>query len=59
MLGYLYRMIVGQFTSCKHQWEIHNHGDIVDTQDRVTGEYYYLKCSKCGEMKSKNFRAHD
>lgn len=41
------------FYSCRHKWEIHHSGDIVNTEDITTGHFYDLKCSKCGDMKFK------
>jgi hypothetical protein len=41
------------FYSCRHKWEIHHSGDIVNEQGIVFGNFYHLKCSKCGEMSFK------
>ena len=41
------------FYSCRHTWEIHHQGNIVNDTDTPTGVFYDLKCSKCGEMKFK------
>jgi hypothetical protein len=52
MIGWLYRLIVGRFTDCRHEWEIHQ---------TITGKYrvvggealiHSLRCKKCGEMKN-------
>jgi formylmethanofuran dehydrogenase subunit E len=39
------------FYSCRHKWEIHHSGELVDEQNLTTGIFYHLRCSKCGEMK--------
>lgn len=41
------------FYSCRHTWEIHHSGTIVNTNDIAIGTFYHLRCSKCGEMKFK------
>jgi hypothetical protein len=41
------------FYSCRHKWEIHHSGNLVDEQDVCIGTFYHLKCTKCGEMKFK------
>ena len=41
------------FYSCRHTWEIHHSGNIVNNKDIAIGAFYHLKCSKCGEMKFK------
>ena len=41
------------FYSCRHTWEIHHSGTIVNNKDIAIGTFYHLKCSKCGEMKFK------
>ncbi len=41
------------FYSCRHTWEIHHSGKIVNNKDIAIGTFYHLRCSKCGEMKFK------
>ncbi len=55
MIGWLWRLIVGRFTSCHHRWVelerinwVHNVTNQLGDQTRV------LRCERCGDM--KNFR---
>ena len=41
------------FYSCRHTWEIHHGGTVVNKNDTAIGTFYHLRCSKCGEMKFK------
>ena len=41
------------FYSCRHTYEIHHSGNIVNNKDITIGAFYHLKCSKCGEIKFK------
>lgn len=54
MLGWLYRVVVGNFKSCKHEWEIINKGT-VSSQGRKVGVFYVLQCKHCGELKQEQF----
>jgi hypothetical protein len=38
---------------CDHTWEIENQGKLRNRYDEITGHFYYLRCSKCGNMKEK------
>jgi len=58
MLGWLYRMIVGRFTSCSHKWVIYKTIQIFSSnQDREANipcrHDYMLLCSKCGILEYK------
>lgn len=52
MIGWLYRLIVGRFTDCRHEWVIFR---------EFRGEYVWggghctrrtLRCLKCGDLKN-------
>lgn len=53
MLGWLYRKLIGHFSTCEHTFEIHK-------ETTVNGDYgsrftrYALRCNKCGRMKIVN-----
>lgn len=54
MLGWLYRALIGNFRSCKHEWEIYEKGKY-SQEGNVIGYMFILKCKHCGEMKNKDF----
>jgi hypothetical protein len=52
MIGWLWRMVIGRFTTCHHRWMV---------RESITGNYvigngtrrfYVLRCEKCGDMKN-------
>jgi hypothetical protein len=49
MLGFIYRMIVGSFTSCKHQWQ-HKDGLKVVDNEEVFAIIYIQSCKHCGKI---------
>ena len=38
---------------CRHKWEIIDNGRITQGGVKI-GDYYYLRCEKCGKMKTEN-----
>lgn len=56
MLGWLYRLLVGNFKGCKHEWEIlREYRRAGSRSDTSGGCGYVLKCKHCGDMKQKDF----
>lgn len=60
MLGWLWRMIVGNFCGCSHKWKIIEEGkvysyNIFQSQGKPveTGKSYILQCEHCGDIKHK------
>ena len=53
MIGFLWRLIVGHFTQCNHNWETIDEG-IVRGNGVEIGRLYVLKCKNCGDMKQFN-----
>jgi hypothetical protein len=56
MIGWLWRVIFGRFSSCEHKWE-HKETHEVFTYDvlhgkRKTGEMFTCCCAKCGAWRS-------
>jgi len=51
MIGLLYRLIIGRFSSCQHKWEIHDTTRIVIENNVAVGTKYHLRCEHCGDMK--------
>ena len=41
------------FYSCRHTWQRHHGGTIVNDDDIAIGTFYPLRCSKYGEKKKK------
>jgi len=53
MIGWLYRIVVGNFSDHEHKWIIINK---VTIQSSDGNEYieYHLQCEICGNVKSKD-----
>jgi len=58
MLGWLYRVIVGSFKICEHQWEVVNKGDILRF-DNIKGHYAVYECTKCRGQKVNKINVTD
>ena len=60
MLGWLYRMIVGRFSTCEHKWVVLK--EVALYEDSLSaapcGVRYELQCSKCGDLKSQEFNSY-
>ena len=54
MIGWLWRVVFGRFTSCKHEFEIYQSGNY-KSSGKVIGVVYHLRCTKCGDMKQVDF----
>lgn len=55
MIGWLYRMIVGRFDSCRHNWETIGKGEVCRVSDgAVIGHRYDLRCKSCGDVTYRN-----
>lgn len=56
MLGWLWRVIVGRFSSCQHVWTVRDEGSYERewaSGAEQTGLWFVLQCSKCGDLKTK------
>jgi hypothetical protein len=56
MLSWLWNVLVGQF--CVHKWAIEKKGILAGNYEQpgsIGGDYYILRCTKCGDMQCKNF----
>lgn len=53
MLGYLYRILIGRFSSCEHVWETQSVCRVVNHDGVSIGQSAYLRCTKCGEWKRR------
>lgn len=52
MLGWLYRVIVGKFKGCDHQWEVIGRTNRYSTSTgNCVGVRYALQCKHCGNIK--------
>jgi hypothetical protein len=56
MIGWLYRILIGSFHVCEHQWEILDSGSIVESRNIKIGVFYNLRCKKCGELTVRNLK---
>jgi len=54
MIKWIWRMLWG--SSCDHNWEIHERRTVVDEDGDPIGRAYDLRCDKCGDMCSREFR---
>jgi hypothetical protein len=54
MIGFIWRILIGRFTSCRHQWEIieQNRLNIINhtTGARREKTEFILRCSHCGDL---------
>ena len=61
MIGFLYRLIIGHFTTvkpCQHKWgETVIHGPIDDIHGRVVGYQHTCRCEKCGCFRTFTYTA--
>jgi len=57
MLGWLYRIVIGRFGACAHEWVIYREVAIFDGSraSRPCANRYELKCKKCGDMRKREF----
>lgn len=55
MIKWLWRLIWGRPT-CEHEWEIYERIIIVNDDEDNIGRVYDLRCNKCGDMCSREFR---
>lgn len=56
MIGWLWRMIVGRFDHCRHEWETMDKASISTTDEatkRIIGFHVNLRCKKCGIWHSR------
>lgn len=51
MLGFLYRIIVGRFYSCKHKWVESERFDISYGLIKSETTLIVKKCEHCGDLK--------
>lgn len=49
MIGWLYRIIVGYFDKCDHQWETEEVYRVLDDNGNIIGRAVYAKCKICGK----------
>lgn len=54
MLGWLFRVIVGNFKSHQHEWVIIAEGPWSDKGMGTNGRYYTLQCYGCGDVKKES-----
>lgn len=52
MLGWIWRLLVGRFSRCEHQWETVDVRDVLDKTDGGEDRYkrYILRCQNCGDV---------
>lgn len=50
MIGWLWRLLIGRFTSCDHKWETKEELQYVTKDTRApAGKRVLLRCEKCGD----------
>lgn len=52
MIGFLYRLIVGHFHRCLHEWETIEVGKSTSWVGSV-GKIFVLRCKKCGDIEQR------
>ena len=55
MLGFLYKIIIGSFYICDHNWEIIENLSIM-VEDLERGRKIILQCKKCGDVWAKKVK---
>lgn len=53
MIGWLWRVLVGNFNQCEHKWKLHTSVTVRDEDDDVVANKLVLQCEKCGDLKVK------
>jgi hypothetical protein len=53
MIAWLWGLIVGQF--CNHIWVDDGHQNIVNSSGIKVKDAFYLRCTKCGDVKCRRF----
>ena len=53
MLGFVWRVLVGRFTSCSHKWTIKESAAVQNWKDEEVGKIFVLQCEKCGEITTR------
>lgn len=54
MIGWLWKIIIGDFKTHHHEWETINTGPWKDTSIGTNGTYYTLRCKGCGDIRNKD-----
>lgn len=55
MIGWLYRMIVGRFVSCRHSWETIRETEMMkEGYDLPVKTRWTLRCKSCGDITYRN-----
>lgn len=61
MLGFLYRLFIGNFKSCNHFWIVESRSNILrisndpKLHNTIKGSEYIMRCKHCGDIKSEYF----
>lgn len=55
MLGWLYRVLIGSFHTCYHDWETMRTG-VGTNDDGNRWPIVYLRCKKCGDWTEREFK---
>lgn len=53
MIGWFWKLLVGSFHSCQHEWKIVGECNVVDDSGTKVAYKFYQQCTKCGDLKSK------
>lgn len=54
MLGWLYRLIIGDFKKCKHEWIVVGKYEKEFVWPKGSKEFgYVVQCKRCGEIKNQ------
>lgn len=57
MIGWLYRILIGHFHSCRHEWETKQVVKFEITRDGApykTGDRVFMCCKKCGDWTKRD-----
>lgn len=55
MLGWVFRILIGNFSFCKHEWKVLDNIDVKEKYGtKILYRKYNLQCEKCGNIKQTN-----
>lgn len=53
MIAWLYKLLVGDFHQCKHEWKVIHEQGYVNSFGGFTRRIYVLQCKNCGDIKQE------
>lgn len=54
MAGWIWRVLVGRFSRCQHEWKIIETNYFKNERGKYVGLHHALQCAHCGDVKYKH-----